>query len=231
MCVHCFDVVIHELLSSSSTIDMTNMDSLLESIPPSTQCPLFVTFDIKTNNSNDNNNNNDIDAYHLRGCIGTLSPRELRPSIGEYAKISAFRDHRFNPISIQEVPSLRVAVSLLVDYEECNHCHDWNVGVHGIIIHFTVHAQKFNATYLPEVAAEQGWSQQDAIVSLIQKAGYRRKITQDLLSSIQCTRYQSSKVRLTYDRYVTMTGNDPIRSSAIANAGGIGGWRNMFNTK
>ena len=53
-------------------------------------------------------------VYDLRGCIGTLTPQPLATALGEYAIISAFRDQRFEPIRIQEVPRLRVAVSLLV---------------------------------------------------------------------------------------------------------------------
>lgn len=94
--------------------------------------------------------------FELRGCIGTLSPKPLRTAIGEFAITSAFGDRRFNPISPHEVPHLRVAVSLLVNYEECRHCHDWIIGVHGIIITFYHGSSEYSATYLPEVAQEQG---------------------------------------------------------------------------
>lgn len=53
--------------------------------------------------------------------------------IGDYALTSALKDCRFDPVSLDEVKHLRVAVSLLVKYEECS---DWNVGTHGIIINF-----------------------------------------------------------------------------------------------
>ena len=94
--------------------------------------------------------------FELRGCIGTLAPKPIRTAIGEFAITSAFRDHRFSPISTHEVPHLRVAVSLLINYETCLHCHDWLVGVHGIIISFIHGSSEYSATYLPEVAEEQG---------------------------------------------------------------------------
>lgn len=97
----------------------------------------------------------DVD-FELRGCIGTLAPRPLRTAIGEFALTSAFRDGRFNPIAKHELPHLRVAVSLLVNYEECRHVHDWVIGVHGIIITFRHGSADYSATYLPEVAQEQG---------------------------------------------------------------------------
>ena len=94
--------------------------------------------------------------FELRGCIGTLAPRPLRTAIGEFALTSAFRDGRFNPIAKHELPHLRVAVSLLVNYEECSHIHDWVIGVHGIIITFRHGSADYSATYFPEVAQEQG---------------------------------------------------------------------------
>jgi AMMECR1 domain-containing protein len=48
-------------------------------------------------------------------------------------------------------------VSLLVDFEEADHHFDWEVGVHGIQIIFSVESRSYSATYLPEVALEQGF--------------------------------------------------------------------------
>ena len=72
--------------------------------------------------------------------------------------------------------------------------------------------QHYSATFLPEVAKEQAWTTKETVVALIRKAGYRGKITNDLLSQIQCTRYQSSKYRVSYSEYVTSChgGKDPL---------------------
>lgn len=43
---------------------------------------------------------------------------------------------------------------------------------HGVIIEFEINDRKYSATYLPDVALEQGWDQLQAITSLIKKAGY-----------------------------------------------------------
>jgi uncharacterized protein (TIGR00296 family) len=163
-------------------------------------------------------------AYDLRGCIGTLAKRNLQQALSEFAITSALHDRRFDPISIHELPMLRVGVSLLVKYELCQDCFDWVVGVHGIIIKFGGNSNKnnntgteqYSATYLPEVAKDQSWNQKEAVVSLIRKAGYHGHITNELLSSIHCTRYQSSKFRVSYQEYVmTMhAGKDPLLNSA-----------------
>jgi AMMECR1 len=69
-------------------------------------------------------------------------------------------------------------------------------------------------SYLPEVAADQGWDQASAIESLIRKAGYHGRITPSLLQQIRCTRYQSSKARVSFDEYL---------AAKRADEGGVGG--------
>lgn len=61
-------------------------------------------------------------------------------------------------MSLAEVtPDLTVNVSLLVNFEEGKDAIDWEVGKHGIIIKGEYEGDYFSATYLPEVAPEQGW--------------------------------------------------------------------------
>mmetsp|Transcript_12077 Transcript_12077/g.14037 ORF Transcript_12077/g.14037 Transcript_12077/m.14037 type:complete len:237 (+) Transcript_12077:61-771(+) len=211
MCLHCFDVILADLMGKNVT------DWNLESIPATSTCPLFVTWDKKSG-----------EQYHLRGCIGTLAPRQLRVAIGEYARTSAFRDHRFRSISLDEVQDLRVGVSLLVNHEDCEDCLDWVVGFHGIVIHFDHDSKHYSATFLPEVAAEQGWTQKEAIRSLVHKAGHRHNLTNELLSKISCTRYQSSKIQLNYVEYVSRLGKNPIQD--VENTSNKKNWRNFFSS-
>lgn len=69
---------------------------------------------------------------------------------------SAFRDRRFQPLAETEIPTLEIGISLLVKYEKGDNCFDWEVGKHGIIIEFRAGGHRYSATYLPEVAQEQG---------------------------------------------------------------------------
>lgn len=78
-------------------------EKLVSSLPTDVY-PLFVTFH--------------IDKDRLRGCIGNLHGLSLRQGIPQYALIASQKDHRFAPISKEELPRLSVSVSLLVDYEE-----------------------------------------------------------------------------------------------------------------
>ena len=47
-----------------------------------------------------------------------------------------------------------------------------------------------------------GWTREEAIDSLMRKAGYSGYITDSLRKSIQVTRYQSTLFTLTYSDYV-----------------------------
>ncbi|GAA0140074.1 hypothetical protein LIER_01495 [Lithospermum erythrorhizon] len=157
--------------------------------------PLFVTWKKAVNGA----------EPRLRGCIGTLQPHALISGFKDYSLTSALRDHRFPPIEAKELPFLECTVSVLTNYENALHCLDWEVGKHGIIIKFTDpdYNTRRNATYLPEVAAHEGWTTIEAIHSLIRKAGYNGAITDSLRKSIQLTRYQSTLFTMTYDDYVS----------------------------
>ncbi len=70
---------------------------------------------------------------------------------------SALKDSRFSPVVREELPRLFVSVSILCHFEEAADYLDWEIGVHGIRIEFyTERGVKKTATYLPEVALEQG---------------------------------------------------------------------------
>ncbi len=46
-----------------------------------------------------------------------------------------------------------------------------------------------------------GWSQEHTIQELVRKAGYAGRVTKDLVATIACTRYQSSKAGMTFHEY------------------------------
>lgn len=74
-----------------------------------------------------------------------------------YRLCSAFKDSRFNPITRDELPRLHVSVSILRHFEDGVDYLDWELGRHGIPIEFhNEKGHKRTATYLPDVAEEQG---------------------------------------------------------------------------
>lgn len=210
--------------NSNSPLPFALPDFVRDLPDPAIECPLFITWEKSrpktfidnllpgsNNHAKDDDNNeqqgqqNNNLLYELRGCIGSLSAKPLLQAIGDYAINSALRDERFQPIHASEIPHLRVAVSLLVQYEPCDDCFDWTVGKHGIVLRFwapPATQRNYSATYLPEVALDQQWNQKETVLALMRKAGYVGQIDDDLLRKVECTRYQSSKRRMTFEEYV-----------------------------
>ncbi|KAI5481860.1 U3 small nucleolar RNA-associated protein 14 [Pseudohyphozyma bogoriensis] len=89
--------------------------------------PLFVTWNIKSRSGG---------SSRLRGCIGNFEGMPLGEGLQEYAMISAFKDHRFDPITASELARLECGVSLLTDFELCDNYLDWTIDVHGIYLQF-----------------------------------------------------------------------------------------------
>ncbi|KAL3838176.1 hypothetical protein ACJIZ3_022767 [Penstemon smallii] len=184
MVIYCFDTLIAHYNNE-------------EAPPPAFdegQHPLFVTWKKVVNGG----------EPRLRGCIGTLEARYIVNGFKDYALTSALKDRRFPPIQAKELPSLECTVSILTNYENARDYLDWEVGKHGIIIEFTDpnYNTRRSATYLPEVAAHEGWTTTEAIDSLVRKAGYNGTITEQLQKSIQLTRYQSTLFTMSYSEYI-----------------------------
>lgn len=158
---------------------------------PITESPLFITWNTLSSRH----------GHQLRGCIGTFEPHEIEDGLSSYALTSALHDTRFRPIQLSELPSLQVAVTLLTDFEDANDTMDWELGKHGIRISFYHHGRRYGATYLPDVATEQGWTKEETIVSLMRKAGWvgRKDKWQEI--DLKVVRYQGKKESLDYDEY------------------------------
>ena len=108
-----------------------------------------------------------------------------------------------------EINSLHVGVSLLTLFEDCLSPLDWEVGKHGIEIDFEHKSRNYGATFLPEVAHEQGWNQKQTLKFLVNKAGYSGKI--DLIfDKIKTKRYQSIKTHLSFEEYKTIRKFDKL---------------------
>jgi hypothetical protein len=84
----------------------------------------------------------------------------------------AFDDTRFHPIPSSQLPSLSCSLTLLSTFEPCSDALDWDLGTHGIRISFIHRNRRYGATYLPDVAVEQGWSKEETLESLMRKAGW-----------------------------------------------------------
>ncbi|KAK3290730.1 AMMECR1 domain-containing protein [Chaetomium fimeti] len=159
---------------------------------PPTESPLFVTWNTVSERGGE---------HALRGCIGTFEAQELDSGLSSYAVISATQDTRFHAVRAAELPSLAVAVTLLTDFEPAADPADWELGTHGLRISFHHHGRRYGATYLPDVAVEQGWTKEETLVSLMRKAGWVGRKDRWAEIKLDVVRYQGKKVSLEYAEF------------------------------
>ncbi|KAF8821687.1 DUF51 family protein [Cardiosporidium cionae] len=178
MAAWCFDLLINELKGNRLAPAVPTI--LRKLAEDDAKCSVFVTWMKKR--SGHEHVSFDKARTELRGCIGCLEP----------------------------IPILSLA------FWKCDHVYEWEIGTHGIIVNFTdykgrrVHSYlicdltiRYSATFLPEIARENKMSHKVTIHELIRKSQFIGPITDNLIERIEVTRYQSSKVELTYDQYIS----------------------------
>ena len=109
LCAHCFDVLTCHFRGAEPPPLPEQWSGI--------ECPMFVTLHTISRS-----------GMALRGCIGTLSPRPLE-AISEYVMLSAFEDKRFSPLCFEELQSLDISFSALVNFEDAKNHLDWEVTV------------------------------------------------------------------------------------------------------
>ncbi|KAG9554793.1 hypothetical protein KCU61_g3299, partial [Aureobasidium melanogenum] len=179
---------------ASTSSSRTSLSSR-SNISPSDSYPLFVTWNTISPRSGQKS---------LRGCIGTFKPLPLEQGLADYALTSAFEDSRFPPIPSSQLPQLQCCVTLLTNFS--NPTRDimaWEIGKHGIRISFTYQGRKLGATYLPDVAKEQGWTKEEALISLMRKAGWsgRKDDWRKVAAAMELVTYEGKKVDLSYAEF------------------------------
>lgn len=108
-----------------------------------------------------------IDA-ELRGCMGRLdAERALWENVRDAAIAAAIGDPRFPPLEPEEVPAVRIEVSVLGPMAEIADPSVFEIGRHGIV----VEAAGRRALLLPKVATEQGWDEATTLAAVCRKAG------------------------------------------------------------
>ena len=103
----------------------------------------------------------------LRGCVGIVEPRyPLGEAVRRAAVSSALDDTRFAPVTLGELASLTVHVSVLGPLAP-SAPEGVEVGRHGVVVR---HDER-RALLLPQVATEQGWDRETLLRQLCRKAG------------------------------------------------------------
>ncbi len=104
----------------------------------------------------------------LRGCIGRMTPdAPLDRVVGLMALQAALYDTRFPPVRLEELPGLRIEISVLTPMTPVAGAADIVVGRDGVLIS----KGGRSAVFLPQVATEQGWGRDEMLDHLCRKAG------------------------------------------------------------
>lgn len=118
------------------------------------KCGAFVTLHIKGN---------------LRGCIGYIEGVKTIPeTVTEMALSSAFKDPRFNPLTLSEYKNIDIEISILSPIEKVNNIDEIVVGRDGLIISKGLN----RGLLLPQVPVEQGWDKDTFLTHTCYKAGF-----------------------------------------------------------
>ena len=104
----------------------------------------------------------------LRGCIGyIIGLCGLKRQIALLARDAAFSDYRFPPLSESELPLCTIEISLLTKPERIAGPLDFTLHRDGIIM--VLGGRR--AVFLPQVADETGWTKEEMLSALSEKAG------------------------------------------------------------
>ncbi len=103
----------------------------------------------------------------LRGCVGYAMPiAPLYRAVAETARVAAFEDSRFPPVSREEAAELDISLSVLSPMCAI-HPDVVEVGRHGLLISEGDH----RGLLLPQVAVEHGWDREQFLGQTCRKAG------------------------------------------------------------
>ncbi|MBK7746911.1 MAG: AmmeMemoRadiSam system protein B [Candidatus Obscuribacter sp.] len=104
----------------------------------------------------------------LRGCIGYVFPvKSLEQTIMENTISAASMDPRFEPVSKEELEKLEIEITVLSPPRPVASYKDIRIGTDGILLK----ASGRQSVFLPHVATEYGWTIEETLRQLSQKAG------------------------------------------------------------
>ncbi len=105
----------------------------------------------------------------LRGCIGNLVGNQpLYLTVRDMAIEAAVDDPRFAPLKLSELKSIEIEISALSPLEKIDSADKIELGKHGVLVRRGAQS----GVFLPQVAAETGWSKEEFLNKLCsEKAG------------------------------------------------------------
>lgn len=105
---------------------------------------------------------------NLRGCIGYVEGiHPLQNAVSEMAAAAAFEDPRFSRITADELPYLKIEISVLSPLVLIESIDEIEIGKHGLIIERGIN----KGLLLPQVAVENNWDREKFLEFTCLKAG------------------------------------------------------------
>lgn len=112
----------------------------------------------------------------LRGCIGYIRAyKSLVESVAEMAQAAAFRDNRFHPLREQELPDIRIEISVLSEMIPIADTSEIVIGRDGLFLQHPYGS----GLLLPQVPVEWNWDLPTYLKQICQKAGLQREAWKD----------------------------------------------------
>lgn len=104
----------------------------------------------------------------LRGCVGYPLPHDpLYLTVVEAAVMAATHDQRFPPLTLEELPDIRIEISVLTLPRKIENVSEITIGEHGIIV-----TQGLSrGLLLPQVPVEWNWDRDTFLRHGCLKAG------------------------------------------------------------
>jgi AmmeMemoRadiSam system protein A len=104
----------------------------------------------------------------LHGCVGLPESREPLAGVVRYcARAAAFRDPRFPPVTLADLPRLSLEISVLTPFERVTDPSTVQIGRHGLL----VEQGAARGLLLPQVATEHAWTRDQFLDHTCIKAG------------------------------------------------------------
>jgi AmmeMemoRadiSam system protein A len=105
----------------------------------------------------------------LRGCIGNIIGNQpLYLTVRDMAVEAAVNDHRFTPVTEEELPEIEIEISVLSPLKQIEDPDEIKMGQHGVLVRKGYRG----GVFLPQVATETGWTKEEFLSNLCaHKAG------------------------------------------------------------
>jgi uncharacterized protein (TIGR00296 family) len=104
----------------------------------------------------------------LRGCIGLIKGiRPLKDALPEMAVAAAVEDPRFPPVTLAELNSISIEISVLSPLQQVKTIDEITIGRDGLLLQ----KGRNSGLLLPQVAVEWQWNVEEFLHHLCMKAG------------------------------------------------------------